>query len=139
MLKFIMGTVVLALLLATEGAAAGDLMVEVRGAASTRGAVLVALFDTPGTFLGTPLLGVTVPATNRPTLALFSNLKPGTYAISAFHDVNGNGKLDTNVLGLPTEKYGFGNDAMGAFGPPTFKAASVTIGPENRSIVINLR
>jgi uncharacterized protein (DUF2141 family) len=35
-----------------------------------------------------------------------ANLAPGTYAVSVFHDANGNGKLDT-FLGIPREGYGF--------------------------------
>ena len=133
-------TGVMSLMAATTGSAlAGDLTVEVRGIASTRGSVLVALFDVPANFLDKPSIGLTVPATAKPVQAVFRNLKPGVYAVSSFHDQNNNGKLDKNFIGLPAEKYGFGNDAMGAMGPPTFKAASIVMGPENRTIVINLR
>ncbi len=52
---------------------------------------------------------------------------PGRYAINGFHDQNDNGKLDTNVLGIPTEGYGFGNGADASFGPPKFEAASVDV------------
>jgi hypothetical protein len=30
----------------------------------------------------------------------------------AFHDENGNGRLDKNFLGVPTEPYGFSNDVQ---------------------------
>lgn len=46
-------------------------------------------------------------------------LPKGRYAISAFHDLNSNNKLDKNMVGLPTEKYGFSNNARGTFGPPS--------------------
>ena len=46
------------------------------------------------------------------------DLAPGRYALSAFHNENDNGELDTNLLGVPSEGYGFGNDASAAFGPP---------------------
>ncbi|MEM1357929.1 MAG: DUF2141 domain-containing protein, partial [Bacteroidota bacterium] len=32
--------------------------------------------------------------------------KPGRYVLAAYHDVNGNGKLDTNLFGAPAEPYG---------------------------------
>lgn len=35
---------------------------------------------------------------------------PGTYAVSALHDENSNGKLDTNWLGIPREGVGASND-----------------------------
>lgn len=49
------------------------------------------------------------------------DLKPGVYALRIFQDLNGNGKLDTGWMGIPTEPYGFSNNAMGRFGPPALK------------------
>lgn len=60
--------------------------------------------------------------------AFFLTMPPGQHAIKVFHDVNANGLLDTNKLGIPNEPYGFGNDARGRFGPPSFEDAAVTIG-----------
>ena len=54
----------------------------------------------------------------------FEDIPPGTYAMVVIHDANMNGKLDTNWLGIPTEGYGFSNDAKGLVGAPTFSAAS---------------
>jgi uncharacterized protein (DUF2141 family) len=49
-------------------------------------------------------------------------LKPGKYAFKYFHDENNNNKkMDTNVIGIPKEGYGFSNNAKGRFGPPDFK------------------
>ncbi len=56
-----------------------------------------------------------------------------------FQDENGNQDLDTNLLGLPSEHYGFSNDAMGVFGPPSFEKAAFKVGSENLSIAIELR
>ena len=53
---------------------------------------------------------------------VFNYLKPGKYAVKLFHDENGNGKMETNFLSIPTEGYGFSNDAIGAFNlPPDFE------------------
>ena len=51
------------------------------------------------------------------------NLPSGEYAIRMFHDVNGNGELDTNIVGRPTEPYAFSNNARGMFGPPAWEDA----------------
>lgn len=52
---------------------------------------------------------------------LFDYLKPGKYAVKLFHDENGNGKMDTNFLSIPTEGYGFSNNALGVLNmPPEF-------------------
>jgi uncharacterized protein (DUF2141 family) len=52
---------------------------------------------------------------------VFENLAPGEYAVSAYQDENDNGKLDTGLYGIPTEKYGFSNNVRGKMGPPAFK------------------
>jgi len=51
---------------------------------------------------------------------LVKDLKLGKYSFKYFHDENNNIELDTNVLGIPKEGYGFSNDAKGKFGPPDF-------------------
>lgn len=57
-------------------------------------------------------------------------LEAGIYSIGFFIDKNDNEKLDTNFLGIPKEQFGFSNDAMGRFGPPSFEAASFTLQEE---------
>ncbi|MDR9417463.1 DUF2141 domain-containing protein [Gracilimonas sp.] len=47
----------------------------------------------------------------------------GEYAIAVYHDENENGELDTNLLGIPKEAYGFSNNARGRFGPASWKDA----------------
>lgn len=43
----------------------------------------------------------------------FRDLPSGKYAIVAFCDQNGNGKLDETLLGIPKEPYGFSNGREG--------------------------
>jgi hypothetical protein len=40
-------------------------------------------------------------------------LAPGRYALRVFADENGNGKLDSNLMGLPIERYGFSKRRQG--------------------------
>ena len=65
-------------------------------------------------------------------------LTPGRYAIALFHDVDGNQKLTTNMLGIPKEGYAFSNDASNFFGVPSFKDASFQF-TRDTSIVINMK
>ncbi len=78
-------------------------------------------------------------AQGEPTTVLLKDLAPGTYAFVAFADENSNGKLDTNFLGIPSERYGFSNNVMGLFGPPDFSAASLQLTDEKTRIAIRLR
>jgi uncharacterized protein (DUF2141 family) len=48
------------------------------------------------------------------------SLAPGTYAFTAFHDENSNGKLDTNFLGFPKEYFGISNIARTLWSQPAW-------------------
>ena len=69
----------------------------------------------------------------------FPGISPGTYAVKVFHDVNDNGVLDTNWIGIPKEPYGFSNDAMGTFGPPSFEQASFKVGAGTNAVRIRMK
>ena len=68
----------------------------------------------------------------------FEGIPPGTYARAVIHDEDMNGKLDTNWLGIPTEGYGFSNDATGVLGPPPFSAASFKYDGQNVDLTMSL-
>lgn len=68
-----------------------------------------------------------------------SGLAPGNYAIRAVHDVDADGDIDVNMLGIPTEPFGFSNDAMGKMGPPTFDQAKFRIKPGANSVSFRMR
>ena len=53
-----------------------------------------------------------------------NDLPKGIYAIALFHDADENGKLSTNLIGIPKEGYAFSNDASSFLGLPSFKDAS---------------
>lgn len=75
---------------------------------------------------------------NKATIT-FENMPEGTYALSVFHDSQNTGKLRTNALGIPRDGYGFSNDAMGTFGPPSFEKASFKVTAGKNHVQINLR
>lgn len=68
----------------------------------------------------------------------FEDIPPGMYALAIVHDENMNGKLDTNLLGVPTEGYGFSNDAKALLGAPSFSAASFLYDGRNLDLTISL-
>ena len=68
----------------------------------------------------------------------FEDIPRGTYALAVVHDENMNGKLDTNLLGMPKEGYGFSNDAKALFGAPSFSAASFPYDGQNLELTISL-
>ena len=51
----------------------------------------------------------------------------GSYVISGYHDVNGNGKLDFNMMGIPKEPYGFVNPPSNKWKEPKFGDIATTV------------
>jgi uncharacterized protein (DUF2141 family) len=76
--------------------------------------------------------------TARRSAVVLTNLDPGQYAIILFHDENGNGKLDKNALGVPTEPYGFSNNVRGFLGPPSFEEAVMKVNADDKAVRIVL-
>lgn len=108
-----------------------------------RGTCYLALFASPAGFsrhseqavqtLHVPVNGPTCPFS-------FEHLPPGTYALAVYHDENGNGRLDTNFLGIPTERYGFSNDARAMmFFPPSFAAARFVVPAAGTTVSLRLK
>ena len=63
----------------------------------------------------------------------------GEYAIKVFHDENSNDEMDTRMFGIPTERYGFSNNAKGAFGPPEYEDARFILNLPEQKISIKLQ
>jgi len=80
-----------------------------------------------------------IPAEGRTVRVTFTDVAPGTYAVTVFHDINSNGKLDTSWIGWPQEPYGFSNDAPVNMGPPPFKLAAITVKEGAQTLRIILR
>lgn len=55
-------------------------------------------------------------------------LAPGKYALFAFCDQNGNGKLDEDSFGVPKEPFGFSNARPGDL-EPSFEEATIAGAP----------
>jgi len=67
------------------------------------------------------------------------DLPPGKYAVTAYHDENGNGSLDFDPTGVPTEGYGVSNDARNPLAPPEFAKAAFELRDQNKSVTVNIR
>ncbi|MEQ9500322.1 MAG: DUF2141 domain-containing protein [Deltaproteobacteria bacterium] len=91
---------------------------------SDRGQVLCAAFDTASTWLTEDVVtGAVARVKNGKAVCELRGLPPGRYAISAFHDEDNDGELDTNLLGIPTEAFCASRGARASFGPPSFDDA----------------
>lgn len=119
---------------------AADLQLNIDNVPTVPSRMFVALYDSAESMKeNKPSMSKIVDVTGNQTTVVFPGLEAGTYAFVAFADENSNGKLDTNFIGIPTERYGFSNNAMGLMGPPSFDAASVRVENERKTIAIKLR
>lgn len=65
-------------------------------------------------------------------------LPAGTYAVSVYEDLNGNHKLDHNLIGIPREPVGASNNPKGRFGAPRFAECAFELGRTGKTITINI-
>ncbi len=103
-----------------------DLTVTFETGAET-GAVMVALYDATGYSGGQPVRSARIDVAAGQRSASFAGLEPGDYGIKAFHDVNGDGRMNSNPFGMPTEPYAFSNNAVGNMGPAGWDRARFTV------------
>lgn len=119
-----------------------ELEVKVTGINSDSGPVLLALYNAADGFPNVPDKAYRkLKALPREGLAKFviGNLPEGNYAISVFHDANGNGIIDIGTFGIPKEQYGVSNNVSNIFGPPSFQKAAIKIEKPATNIEIKLR
>lgn len=132
--------------------AGGELCITIAGVRSSNGALLIALYDSASTFENAiarsshlsqlsdeeRFVGMAVRARAGSHDLGCLRLPPGRYGIIAFHDENGDGRLAKDYFGLPLEGYGFGNNASGFLGPPSYSAAAVEVTSGRRVTMIAL-
>ncbi len=139
--RVLISAVAFALLFIAAPAFAARIIVTVDGLHSAQGNVFVGLYASPAKFLhGNQTDGVRkVKASLAPITVVFDNLPPGTYAVGAYHDENGNDHLDTDFLGLPVEGYALSNDIRAAFAKPNFYQAAFSVGSGDTPVSLHIR
>ena len=136
---FAAGVAVLSLLTLGATAAAATLRVEIANVANKKGSLRIAVHN-EGNWLRRALVAkkVSVDAASGETLTVTFDVEPGRLAVSVHHDVNDNGKMDRNLLGIPKEPYGF-SGSTGRFGPPKFEQAAIDVEGEQTTAAVKLR
>jgi len=120
----------------------GRFLIEIVNAESDLGQILVAIYPDETSFNHTleAIFRQTMEIVDQQALVIvpLENL-PEQFAVAAYHDKNGNGVLDLNVLGIPTERYGFSRNARGFTGAPRFSDAVISRPTSEQSIEIVLQ
>lgn len=97
--------------------AQNTLTIEITGLRNNNGQVLLQLMDEKQN----SVKDITGIIENNTSIIVLEHLKAKKYAFRYFHDENKNRKMDINWIGIPTEGFGFSNNAKGKFGPPSFE------------------
>lgn len=129
--------------IAAQPAPCSGIHVNVLNIRNSTGTVDCALFDSPDGFpvdvLRSASRVIIIKVRNTEARCDFVDVPAGTYALAVVHDENMNGQLELNWLGVPTEGYGFSNDATALLGAPGFAAASFRFTGGTLDMTVSLR
>jgi uncharacterized protein (DUF2141 family) len=135
-------SLLLALLVTTCGASsAAEVVVRVSGLSEPLGQVGCSLFAGAAGFPmeNTSARNLWLPADAKGVTCRFNDVPEGTYAVSIGHDLNGNKRVDTNFIGLPTEQWGVSNNARPTLRTPRFDEAAFKVAGDAKDVVIDIK
>jgi uncharacterized protein (DUF2141 family) len=120
----------------------GNLSIRVDGLKNQKGQICLSIFSSSQGFPGNSkraLKAQCLKVTETPQTVTFPNLKAGNYAVAIFHDANGDNNLNSNVLGIPTEGFGFSQNPRIRTGAPKFGDSAVLVAGSSTNIQIQLQ
>ncbi len=116
------------------------LTVNVLNVKEQKGFMMIAVYDSADKFLTEELVvGARVEVGDEVISFRFEELPFGEYAISVYHDVDSDGELATNFMGMPKEPYGFSNGGVNLLGIPSFNRAVFAFVDPGQEINIELK
>jgi len=123
----------------SQASIAAEIIVQVFGAPTDNGSINCGLFGSEEGFPtdGDKAIQQSHTPNNGTAICKFTDLAAGTYAVSTAHDANGNGKTDTNFVGIPKEAWGVSNNIRHKLSPPTFDEAKFDV-TEDQSLTLSI-
>nr|WP_314498523.1 DUF2141 domain-containing protein [uncultured Chryseobacterium sp.] len=101
--------------------------VEVSDLSADKGFVYLGLYDKKLGFLkeSASVANAKVKVKGNKVSYTFKNLPLGEYAVAVYQDANGNGKCDRNMIGYPTEGFGFSKNYRPKLSAPSFDEVKI--------------
>jgi uncharacterized protein (DUF2141 family) len=130
--------------MAADAPTTAALTVHFIGLKSPQGAVMVAVYNNEaayeksGTDSDAAARTVRLEIKDGAAVTTLAGLAPGQYAIKAFHDLNGDSKLNANLFGIPTEPVAFSNDAPVHMHAPSWKETVFVVHAGDNTISIHI-
>lgn len=124
----------------TQLLSAQSLTITLENVKDSSGVIMLQLMQGEEEFNGaTPAFASYLQRAQQGTMTFQSNNLPnGYFAVRIMHDLNGNGELDSNFVGMPTEPWAMSNNARGNFGPPTWEQVKFAVSDESVTQTIKL-
>jgi len=141
MFKFIL-TVFASMLFYTAPPLTGSLTLTVDNIKYGKGRIWVGIYASPDEFLDREkarLIEVAVNKSGQVTIPLDSLIFGEDYALAIFHDLNDNGEVDRNFLGLPSEPWAFSGEPKTRLRLPRFDEVKFTFDRESSEHIVRLR
>jgi len=127
----------LTFILLFSGVKTHKLSIHISGISNIKGSLFIAVFRATDDFpvFGKQFKGIIKEVEGKSQNYTFDNLPEGEYALAIYQDVNRNKILDKNLLGIPTEIYGFSNNARRNFSAPSFQEAKFKLNKDLQQTV----
>lgn len=113
----------LCMMLCSLSVSAQKLTITVKNIKEHTGTLMIGVYDEQH-YMSTTAASTEAKADKDEVTVTVTLPASGKYAVAIFQDKNGNGKLDTNFMGIPNEPFGFSNLKSYPMGTPKFKTAA---------------
>jgi uncharacterized protein (DUF2141 family) len=112
------------------------LTINVTNLSTTEGTIMIQIMQGEAQFNGEEsAIASVMQSAASGDMSFTTQLPAGEYAIRVMHDVNNNGSLDSNFVGMPIEPWAMSNNAKGNFGPPKWEQAKFELsGPASQTL-----
>ncbi|MEN9913508.1 MAG: hypothetical protein RL528_229 [Bacteroidota bacterium] len=127
----------LTFILLFSGVKTHKLSIHISGISKIKGNLFIAIFRATDDFpvFGKQYKGIVKEVEGKSQNYNFDDLPEGEYAVAIYQDENRNKILDKNLLGIPTEIYGFSNNARRTFSAPSFQEAKFKLNKDLQQTV----
>jgi len=113
------------------------LTVIIENVANDKGKVSLGLYNEATFMKAAPIQSASGKTKDRTVTLTLTDIEPGQYGVTCFHDENDNDRMDFEANGMPKESYGVSNNIM-AFGPPQWSDAKFDVTNEDMKITIRM-
>ena len=119
---------------------AQQLKIEVNGIEDIKGNLRIGIFNSQTDFPEDEAASFNqdIPVRGKRQTVVFSDLPKGYYAVAVYHDENRDQELSTNFFGMPTEDYGFSNNARATFSAPDYSDCKFYFDGIDKTVSIDL-